>query len=193
MSKNSTDGDSVSLVCPARRQLLLGLGGAALCSLMPSEAFASRSTKKGVRDLSLFNRHTGERDDGRYWIDGKYQRKVLANFNHLVRDHRRNQAVSMDRRLFDLLYELKTTLNVDEEIHVISGYRSAKTNAMLSKQTSGVAKKSYHMRGMAMDIAIPGVNLKTLRDAALSLELGGVGYYPKSGFVHVDCGPVRHW
>ena len=98
-----------------------------------------------------------------------------------------------DKRLFDLLYTLKTTLNTDNEIHVISGYRSPKTNAMLAGKSGGVAKKSYHMQGMAMDIAIPGVKLKTIRDAALSLKLGGVGYYPKSGFVHVDCGPVRHW
>ncbi|BCV66813.1 hypothetical protein TUM17387_21720 [Shewanella carassii] len=99
----------------------------------------------------------------------------------------------MDKRLFDLLFNLQQTLSVSEEIHVISGYRSPKTNAMLAGKSNGVAKKSYHMRGMAMDIAIPGVKLETLREAALSLKLGGVGYYPASGFVHVDCGPVRSW
>ncbi|SIR16574.1 Uncharacterized conserved protein YcbK, DUF882 family [Shewanella morhuae] len=182
----------MTLICPARRQLLLGLSGVALCSFIPSKAVASRSTK-GIRELSLFNRHTGERDDGSYWIDGHYQSKVLKDFNHLLRDHRQNIAAPMDKRLFDLLYSLKTTLNTDDEIHVISGYRSPKTNAMLANNSGGVAKKSYHMRGMAMDIAIPSVKLKTLREAALSLKLGGVGYYPSSGFVHVDCGPVRHW
>ncbi|MCH1931284.1 DUF882 domain-containing protein [Shewanella sp. A25] len=182
----------MSLQCPARRQLLLGLGGAALCSIIPSQALASRSTK-GIRELSFYNRHTGEHNDGSYWIDGKYQRNVLQDFSHLLRDHRENVTAPIDKRLFDLLYTLKTTLNVNDEIHVISGYRSPHTNAMLAKKSGGVAKKSYHMRGMAMDIAIPSVNLKTLRDAALSLKLGGVGYYPKSGFVHVDCGPVRHW
>jgi len=192
VTKKHTKGDHVTLICPARRQLLLGLSGVALCSLIPSKAVASRSTK-GIRELSLFNRHTGERDDGSYWVDGHYQSKVLNDFNHLLRDHRQNVAAPMDKRLFDLLYSLKTTLNVDDEIHVISGYRSPKTNAMLASHSGGVAKKSYHMRGMAMDIAIPSVKLKTLREAALSLKLGGVGYYPNSGFVHVDCGPVRHW
>lgn len=192
MSKKRTNGDDVTLLCPARRQLLLGLGGVALCSLIPSKAIASRSTK-GVRELSLFNRHTGEYNNGNYWVDGHYQSEVLADFSHLLRDHRQNVAAPMDKRLFDLLYTLKSTLNTDKEIHVISGYRSPKTNAMLVGKSGGVAKKSYHMQGMAMDIAIPGVNLKTIRDAALSLKLGGVGYYPKSGFVHVDCGPVRHW
>lgn len=192
MSKNRTNGDDVTLVCPARRQLLLGLSGVAVCSLIPSKASASRSTQ-GIRELSLYNRHTGERNDGSYWVDGQYQNQVLADFNHLLRDHRQNIIAPMDKRLFDLLYSLRSTLNVDDEIHVISGYRSPKTNKMLANKSGGVAKKSYHMHGMAMDIAIPSVNLKTLRDAALSLKLGGVGFYPKSGFVHVDCGPVRHW
>lgn len=182
----------MTLICPARRQLLLGLSGVALCSLIPSNAVASRSTQ-GVRELSLYNRHTGERNDGSYWVDGHYQHEVLADFDHLLRDHRQNVAAPMDKRLFDLLHSLQTTLNVEHEIHVISGYRSPKTNAMLVSNSGGVAKKSYHMRGMAMDIAIPGVKLKTLREAALSLKLGGVGYYPNSGFVHLDCGPVRHW
>jgi len=190
--KKSTKGDHVTLLCPARRQLLLGLSGVALCSLIPSKALASRSTK-GVRELSLYNRHTGEYNNGTYWIDGHYQSDILNDFSQLLRDHRQNVAAPMDKRLFDILFSLKSTLNTDNEIHVISGYRSPKTNAMLASKSGGVAKKSYHMQGMAMDIAIPGVNLKTLRDAALSLKIGGVGYYPKSGFVHVDCGPVRHW
>ncbi|HDS1199572.1 MULTISPECIES: DUF882 domain-containing protein [Shewanella] len=182
----------MSVVCPARRQLLMGLGGAAMVSMLPSKAMASRSTK-GSRYLSFYNRHTGERGDGTYWKDGHYQSNTLSQFSHLLRDHRLNLAAPMDKRLFDLLFSLQQTLSVSEEIHVISGYRSPKTNAMLAGKSNGVAKKSYHMRGMAMDIAIPGVKLETLREAALSLKLGGVGYYPKSGFVHVDCGPVRSW
>lgn len=187
-----TNGEDVTVICPARRQLLLGLSGVALCSLIPSQAMASRSTK-GIRNLSLYNRHTGEHNGGDYWVDGHYQHEVLADFDKLLRDHRQNIAAPMDKRLFDLLYSLQTNLDVNKEIHVISGYRSPKTNAMLANKSGGVAKKSYHMRGMAMDIAIPGVNLKHVRDAALALKLGGVGYYPSSGFVHVDCGPVRSW
>ncbi|WP_267962009.1 DUF882 domain-containing protein [Shewanella sp. AS1] len=173
---------------------MLGLSGAAVISLVSPKAKASRSTT-GIKSLSFYNRHTGERGHGNYWIDGQYQADTLDHFNHILRDHRENLEAPMDKRLFDLLFTLKQTLNlsVDKEIHVISGYRCPKTNNMLSSHSSGVAKKSYHMKGMAMDIAIPGVHLKTLRDAALSLKLGGVGYYPDSGFVHVDTGPIRHW
>ncbi|NMH64176.1 DUF882 domain-containing protein [Shewanella salipaludis] len=182
----------MSVICPARRQLLLGLGGAAMFSVIPSKAMASRSTQ-GSRALSLYNRHTGEHGGGAYWIDGHYQSDVMSDFSHLLRDHRQNLAVPMDKRLYDILYSLRETLDTRDDIHVISGYRSPVTNAMLAAKSGGVAKQSYHMRGMAMDIAIPSVKLKNLRDAALSLKLGGVGYYPDSGFVHVDCGPVRHW
>ncbi|GGI84790.1 membrane protein [Shewanella gelidii] len=163
-----------------------------MCSIIPSKAMASRSTT-GARTLSFYNRHTGERGAGTYWLDGNYQSEALNDFSHLLRDHRQNQAAPMDKRLFDMLHALQDHMSIQEEIHVISGYRSPKTNQMLSNASSGVAKKSYHMRGMAMDIAIPSIKLSSLRDAALSLKLGGVGYYPKSGFIHVDCGPVRSW
>ncbi|MCG9696521.1 DUF882 domain-containing protein [Shewanella sp. Isolate11] len=182
----------MTVVCPARRQLLLGLGGVAMFSMVAPKAQASRSAT-GVRSLSFYNRHTGERGHGSYWVDGHYQAETLSDFNHLLRDHRANQIAPMDKRLFDLLFTLKQTLNVEHEFHVISGYRCPKTNAMLASKSNGVAKKSYHMKGMAMDIAIPGVELKDLRDAARSLKLGGVGFYPNSGFVHVDTGPVRTW
>ncbi|NKF52658.1 DUF882 domain-containing protein [Shewanella sp. WXL01] len=182
----------MSLECVARRQVLFGLGGAALVSMLPKTANASRSTQ-GVKQLSFYNRHTGERIQGDFWVDGQYQANIITEFNHLLRDHRQNVAAPMDKRLFEYLYKLQSTLDTDGEIHVISGYRSPKTNNMLAAKSNGVAKKSYHMKGMAMDIAIPGVSTKNLRDAAMSLKLGGVGYYPKSGFVHVDCGPVRAW
>lgn len=182
----------MSIVCPARRQLLLGLGGVAMFSMVSPKVQASRSTS-GVRSLGFYNRHTGERGQGSYWIDGDYQANTLSDFNHILRDHRQNEVAPMDKRLFDLLYSLKQTLNVNQEFHVISGYRSPKTNNMLAQKSNGVAKKSYHMKGMAMDIAIPDVHLKDLRDAAVSLKLGGVGFYPNSGFIHVDTGPVRRW
>lgn len=185
-------GDSVSVVCSARRQLLLGLGGAAAFSVLPKKANASRSTK-GVRTLSFYNRHTGEREQGSYWIDGDYQTNILTEFNQILRDFRQNETIPMDKRLFDYAFNLQNALNVKEEIHIISGYRSPKTNAMLARRSSGVAKHSYHMKGMALDLALPGVKLADVREAAMSLKLGGVGYYPKSGFVHIDTGPVRHW
>lgn len=182
----------MSVVCPARRQLLLGLSGAAMFSMVPSKVYASRSTK-GVRTLGFHNIHTGERGQGSYWIDGSYQSQILTDFSHVLRDHRRNESAPMDKRLYDFLFKLKDSLNIEQEFNVISGYRSPKTNAMLASKSNGVAKKSYHMKGMAMDIAIPDVKLSDLREAAIELKLGGVGYYPRSGFIHVDTGPVRTW
>ncbi len=172
--------------------MLFGIGGAALVTMLPKPAVASRSTV-GAKQLSFYNRHTGERFKGDFWVDGQYQADIITEFNHLLRDHRQNVAAPMDKRLFEYLYTLQSQLQTDKEIHVISGYRSPHTNQMLASRSNGVAKKSYHMKGMAMDIAIPGVNLADVRQAALSLKLGGVGYYPRSGFVHVDSGPVRSW
>lgn len=170
--------------------MLVGLGGLAACSVLPVQASQSVI---GLRKLGFYNIHTREREHGNYWIDGFYQDDTLQNFSHVLRDHRQNLAVPMDNRLYELLYQLNRTLNVTEEYHVISGYRSPQTNQMLASKSNAVAKKSYHMRGMAIDIAIPDVKLSHLREAAISLKLGGVGYYPKSGFIHVDTGPVRLW
>lgn len=180
------------MICPIRRKVLLGLGGLAAYSVSPVRVNASQSML-GVKELSFYNLHTQERCQGNYWVDGLYQEETLASFSHLLRDHRQNIAAPMDKRLYELLYQLNRTLNVSEEFHVISGYRSPATNQMLAGKSSAVAKKSYHMRAMAMDIAIPEVKLSQLREAAISLQLGGVGYYPESGFIHVDTGPVRSW
>ncbi|MCL1048109.1 DUF882 domain-containing protein [Shewanella abyssi] len=182
----------MTVVCSARRQLLLGLGGVAMFSMLPTKAQASRSTK-GVRSLGFYNRHTGEREQGSYWIDGDYQTDILTDFSQVLRDHRQNEAAPMDKRLFDFAYQLKKSLSFDDDFHIISGYRSPKTNEMLAKRSNGVAKKSYHMKGMALDIAILGVDLAEVRSAAIALNLGGVGYYPNSGFVHIDTGPIRSW
>jgi uncharacterized protein YcbK (DUF882 family) len=182
----------MTLACPTRRQILLGLTGVAVASLLPNKAQASRSTK-GVRELSFYNRHTGERGQGDFWVDGHYQKDALKTFEYVLRDHRQNVSAPMDKRLYEYLFKLQHEVDFKDEIHVISGYRSPITNQMLAAKSQGVAKKSYHMKGMAMDIDMPGVNLADLHDAAKSLKLGGVGFYPSSGFIHVDCGPVRCW
>ncbi|NRD73853.1 DUF882 domain-containing protein [Shewanella sp. VB17] len=182
----------MSLVCPVRRQVLLGLSGVAVFSAIPSEAQASRSAK-GVKSLGFHNLHTGERSQGNYWVNGHYQEGVLSKFSHALRDHRSNESVPMDKRLYDLLFMLKASLMTEQDFNVISGYRSPETNAMLASKSHNVAKQSYHMKGMAMDIAIDDVKLNDVREAAIALKLGGVGYYPRSGFIHVDTGPVRTW
>lgn len=181
----------MSVVCPTRRNVLFGLGGLAAFSLAPKKVKASQSTIK--RDLRFYNIHTQERQSGDFWVDGIYQPTVLTNFSQVLRDHRQNRSAPMDKNLYQLLFQLRNELNIDDEFHVISGYRSPKTNKMLANKSHGVAKKSYHMKGMAIDIALPETKLSHMRDAAISLNLGGVGYYPKSGFIHVDTGPVRTW
>ncbi len=182
----------MSLACSARRAFIKGLCGVAVTSLVANKGHAS-PVIKGSRSLNLYNRHTGESVNHDFWIDGLYQPEALSGFDQVLRDHRQNIAAPMDKRLFELLHQLQSDLNNDAQIHIISGYRSPKTNAMLAARSNGVAKKSYHMRGMAMDIAIPGVDLANLRDAAKNLKLGGVGFYPRSGFIHVDTGRVRSW
>lgn len=173
-----------------RRKILMGIGAAAVLSQVPMFAHASLSVPKR---LSFYNRHTGESTSQTFWTPSQYDPSALDAFNQVLRDHRTGEAIPMDNGLYELLHDLTRVLDTDRQIEIISGYRSPKTNAMLAGKSSKVAKKSYHMKGMAIDIAIPGVELSDLRKAALSLKRGGVGYYPKSGFVHVDTGRVRHW
>jgi len=111
----------------------------------------------------------------------------------LLRDHRADASSAMDPKLLDLLHQLQTKVEHQGEFHVISGYRSPATNEMLSKHSSGVAKRSYHMLGQAIDVRLPGFDTRQLHKAAKSLKGGGVGYYASSDFVHLDVGRVRYW
>jgi uncharacterized protein YcbK (DUF882 family) len=117
----------------------------------------------------------------------------LAAINHLLRDHRTGAVASIDTRLLTQLSLLQQKIDYAGDIHVISGYRSPKTNAGLQRASTGVAKRSLHMQGRAMDLRLPGIELKHLREAALSMRAGGVGYYPKSDFIHLDTGRARFW
>jgi uncharacterized protein YcbK (DUF882 family) len=117
----------------------------------------------------------------------------LREIDWVLRDFRTGEARVMDRRLLDLLWRLRTTLDTTEPYEVISGYRSPKTNAMLRSQSRGVSRVSLHMQAMAIDVRVPGHSLTAVREAALALRLGGVGYYAASDFVHVDVGRVRYW
>ena len=182
------------------RRSFLGLGALATASaLVPGRASAATATaaaRRRERVLSFFHTHTGERLKIAYCCDGEYQPEALAQLNHLLRDFRVDQEQPIDPQLFDLLHELGGTLETDAPYHVISGYRSPATNAMLRERGgahSGVAGGSLHMVGKAIDIRVPGVKLDQLRAAARSLKLGGVGFYPSSNFVHVDTGRVRYW
>ena len=174
------------------RRRFLQIGVAATTSLIMPNAFARLLTEP-ERKLSLHNLHTGESITATYWADGQYQTSELDTINRVLRDHRTGDIHTMEHELLDLLNILYHKMDGRKAFHVISGYRSAKTNAMLYKTTDGVEKKSFHMQGKAIDIRLPGRQLADLRKAALNLSSGGVGYYPKSDFIHVDTGRVRQW
>lgn len=130
-----------------------------------------------------------------YWADGGYLSESQREINHLLRDFRTDESIEMDLNLMDLLFSLQNKIGKKGPFQIISAYRSPKTNEMLrgkSKQT-GVAKKSLHLQGKAIDVRLQGVELKNLKKAAIALRSGGVGYYPKSDFIHVDTGRIRTW
>jgi uncharacterized protein YcbK (DUF882 family) len=145
------------------------------------------------RKLHFFNTHTGDRLETIYWAGGKYRPDSLIEINRILRDHRTGDIRPIDPRLLDVLYALNRKLDAKKPFHIISGYRSPKTNQMLRKKSKGVASKSLHLVGQAVDIRLPGCSLKKLRNTALELKAGGVGYYSRSNFLHIDTGHVRHW
>lgn len=175
-----------------RRQLLVAGGLTLGTSLLPGLAIASPYKAKNERSISLCNIHTNEDLETRYFDGEQYLKDELRKINYICRDFRRNEVAKMDRRLFDAITEIQSGLGHKGQVRIISGYRSPQTNQALQK-TGGVAKKSYHMKGQAIDFHLEGVSLSRIRDAALDLRLGGVGYYPRSGFIHLDTGPVRRW
>lgn len=174
------------------RRRFLGLGAAAALTLAPGLALA-RDWSAPIRSLAFLNLHTGERLKTTYWTGGDYVPGALDEINHILRDFVVNEVAQMDVRLLDLLVALRAKMQSTEPFEIISGYRSPKTNAALRAKSNGVAKNSLHMRAMAIDIHLPGRDLASLRTAAMDLQMGGVGYYPSSNFIHVDVGPVRHW
>jgi uncharacterized protein YcbK (DUF882 family) len=171
-----------------RRSFLAQMGLATAGTLVARSAQATP-----VRRLSFLNTHTGERVSATYFENGRFEPGALQDINRVLRDHRSGEVQPIDQRLLDLLDTLRVKLDAAQPYHVISGYRSASTNALLHSASDGVARHSLHMDGKAIDIRVPGVQLAHLRGAALQLGRGGVGYYPTSDFVHVDTGRVRRW
>lgn len=176
---------------PLSRRSFLKLG--MLAAALPLPALASPALATPERRLGLNNLHTGERLDLPYWIQGEYVPESLAEINRVLRDHRTDQVADIDTGLLDLLHRVNATLGSSRRFEVISGYRSPTSNQMLASHSSGVAKRSLHMQGKAIDVRLPGVPLADLRRAGLKLQGGGVGYYPGSNFVHLDVGRVRAW
>jgi len=173
-----------------RRRFLVA-GAAGVAALTPVGAAAR--IVGGERVLRFHNIHTGEKLARVYWENGRYLSGPLTEINRLLRDWRTDEIKQIDLKVLDLLADLHRLMDSTQPFDVISGYRSPKTNAKLRADGHGVAKKSFHMRGMAVDVSLPGRDLQALHKAAISLKRGGVGYYAKSGFVHVDTGRVRYW
>ncbi len=154
---------------------------------------AAAAASRGARRLEFYNLHTGESVTASYWEQGHYLARGLTEIDYVLRDFRTGDVHPIDPYLLDLVYSLRVTMEYDGPVHVISGYRSPKTNAMLAQRSGKVAKNSYHVKGMAIDLRLPGRRLEDVRDAAMRLGGGGVGFYPESQFVHMDTGPVRAW
>lgn len=167
------------------------LFSAALGFWTPSLSFAG--TAPIARQMALTNIHTGEKFQGEYWYNGQYLSDAFREIKAVMRDHRTNEIFPIDPRLMDVLFVLQNRVKNPSPFEVFSGYRSPATNALLRKSTRGVARGSLHMQGQAIDINQPGTTLSYLEKAAIRMKSGGVGFYPSSGFVHVDTGRTRNW
>jgi len=175
------------------RRGFLKLAACALGAAAASPALG-RTMVNRERKLSFYSPRTGETVRAVYWAPRTgYIGESLKEVSWALRDHRNDQYKLFDPKLLDQLYALQRLMDPRQPMHIISGYRSPATNAMLRRRSHRVAKNSYHIRAMATDIRMPGRSTKKLHRAALSLNGGGVGYYPRSDFIHIDTGPVRSW
>jgi uncharacterized protein YcbK (DUF882 family) len=170
-----------------KKSILLG----ASMTVSPYELFAYRLPVD--RKIKLYNIHTGEHLKATYWSKDHFVKSELHKINHFLRDYRTGETQNMDIKLLDLLYSIQLIRDTSKPFQVVSGYRSPKTNEMLRRRSEGVAKNSFHLKARAIDINLPGTELKDLKKLAKFLQRGGVGYYPKSGFMHIDTGPIRYW
>jgi len=165
------------------------LAVAALTLQAPVRSWAG--TEK--RSLSFYHTHTGEKLHISYGSPGRYDQRALRRINHFLRDFRTGDVHCIDPNLLDILFDVQRDFDGQGTFEVISGYRSPKTNRLLCARSSGVAKHSLHMVGKAIDIRLTGVRTKKIQQCALGLKRGGVGFYAKSDFVHLDTGRVRRW
>ena len=176
-----------------RRRDLLKFGVGAGLAAIAAPAWAGQLDIWEPRRAVLDNLHTGETFNEVYYANGSYLPDALAEATRVMRDWRTGEERFIDPSLFDALQAIGDKLGTRAPFQIISGYRSPKTNAMLHARSNGVAEHSQHTIGKAIDVRIEGVDLSDLRDAAISLAAGGVGYYPVSNFVHVDTARVRQW
>jgi uncharacterized protein YcbK (DUF882 family) len=180
-----------------RRDVLkVGMAGF-LASIVPlfasRKAFAAMGGDYGLSRVSFRHTHTGESFSGVYRAGDKYLPEAFERLNYILRDFRTKEVFPMDPRVLDIISLVQAKTQTGKPMEILSGYRCPRTNAMLRHETSGVAKNSFHMYGQAIDFRMPGYNTSRLRKIAMDVKSGGVGYYPKSDFVHVDTGKIRHW
>lgn len=165
---------------------------------LPSDFASSRPFSFGAdapesRDLSLYCVHTGERLNIDYYVGGRYETGALEAIDHLLRDYHNDETCQFDPRVLNQLFDLRRALGSSEPFHVFSGYRSPETNENYRRISERVAEHSYHLTGQAIDVQLPGRDIRQLRNVAVAMRAGGVGFYPGSGFLHLDSGPVRRW
>jgi len=179
------------LTLSRRKFLVLASSFVAVTAAPPfiTSVLSAKRPQFSSRKLAFYNTHTGEEFDGVYWKEGHYKKEALERLAHLLRDRRNQKQHTIDTHLFDMLHRLQSTLGIKDPYHVICGYRSKETNAKLHKTNKGVAKNSLHVQGKAIDLRLESIPLKELSNAARSLKAGGVGYYPKSNFIHLDIRP----
>ena len=173
----------------------MGLGAVAAAVATPAfpSAPALLTGAGDYRSLALVNDRTGEWLKTVYWVEGEYIPEALTAFNHILRDWREDEPTDMDPKVLDILSACHDLLDCSEPYKVISGYRTQKTNNMLRRRSRGVARNSYHVKGMAIDLRMKTRSVSQIARAGLSLNRGGVGRYTRASFVHLDSGPVRTW
>lgn len=158
-----------------------------------ANAFGALRGSGAVRRLRMYSARTGERLDSIYWMDGRYMKEALAEISYFMRDWRDGKTIKIDPRVLDIMAATHSLLETDEPYLLISGYRSPETNEMLRRRSGGVAKTSRHLQGEAADLRLKSRSVAQMFRAASAVSAGGVGRYSRSGFVHMDCGPVRSW
>jgi len=167
--------------------------GSLLAMGMPGVTPAAVSRVPFHKELAFQNTNTGDKLKLTYFEKGSYLKDALQEISYLFRDFHTGDVHPIDTALLDQLYDLKTLLGVKKPFHIISGFRSPFTNANLRKRSHAVAKNSLHMQGRAIDIRVEGLQAKAIRNAAIAMRRGGVGYYPRADFVHLDTGNFRTW
>ena len=178
----------------SRRGLIGAFAATALIAAPTySNAFGFLRGAGDIRRIRMYSGRTGESLDTIYWIEGEYIPEALKEINYFMRDWRSDEVMKMDARTVDIAAAAHRLMDVNEPYMLLSGYRTPKTNAMLRESSRGVARNSLHMKGQAADLRLKSRSVGQMYKAATACAAGDVGKYSRSNFVHMDCGPIRHW